>query len=86
MTVLVIDTTGLTCPMPFLRLRRAMRDLDAGALVDVLSTDPLAPGDFAELCQAQGHRIVSSTIQGPVTQTRIEVQTAVAAPRLPSGD
>ncbi len=73
MTVPLIDTTGLACPMPFFKLRRVLRELIAGATIEVLSSDPLAPGDFAELCEALGHQIVSSSLEGAVTRTRIQV-------------
>ncbi len=80
---LVIDTTGLTCPLPFLKLRRTLRDVAVGAQVDVLSTDPLAPGDFRELCEAQGHDVISSEAEGSITRTRIRVNAAV--PTLATG-
>ncbi len=79
MTMLVIDATGLSCPLPFLKLRRALREMASGVTIEVLSTDPLAPGDFAELCAALGHRIVGSDVQGAVTRTRIEVLAAACA-------
>jgi tRNA 2-thiouridine synthesizing protein A len=76
----IVDTTGLTCPMPFFKLLRAIRDCQAGAILEVLSTDPLAPGDFAELCQAKGHQITSSRVDGNVTTTIIEVLAARLGP------
>jgi tRNA 2-thiouridine synthesizing protein A len=76
MTQVKVDTTGLSCPMPFLKLRRALAGLEPGTLVEVKSTDPLAPGDFAELCAAQGHQIVRTENDGAVAVTLIEVQAA----------
>jgi TusA-related sulfurtransferase len=70
----LIDTTGLACPLPFLKLRKALRGTGEGTYVEVLSTDPLAPGDFRELCEAQGHRILASTLEGKVTRTIIAVK------------
>lgn len=79
MTMLVIDATGLTCPLPFLKLRRALREIAGGVTIEVLSTDRLAPGDFAELCAALGHKIVESDVQGAVTRTRILVAPSAYA-------
>ena len=70
----VLDTTGLNCPLPFLKLRKALRGLGPGARLEVLSTDPQAPGDFRELCTALGHEIVSSFEDNGVTHTHIEVK------------
>ena len=72
----VIDTTGLNCPLPFLKLCRSLRGMAVGAKVEVLSTDPLAPDDFRDLCDAQGHDLISSEAKGPITRTIIRVKTA----------
>ena len=77
MPTITIDTTGLRCPLPFLRLRKALRGLVPGTQIEVLSTDPLAPGDFRELCAALGHGIFSSYEEGGITSTLIHV---IAAP------
>ena len=75
-TSTILDTTGLNCPLPFLKLRKALRDLLPGSRIEVLSTDPLAPGDFRELCAALGHHIESSREERGVTYTLIEVKAA----------
>ena len=74
MSPICIDTTGLTCPLPFFKLRRALTGLAAGTQVEVLSTDPMAPGDFAELCQALGHTLVETQRQGAIARTIITVR------------
>lgn len=73
MTARIIDTCGLTCPLPFLKLRRELRSISPGTTIEVLSTDPMAPGDFAELCEALGHRIIASNLEAGVTRTSIQV-------------
>lgn len=70
---LALDVTGLNCPLPFLKLRRTLRGLPAGTRLEVLSNDPLAPGDFAELCESQGHLLVETSQRDGVTRTLIEV-------------
>ena len=66
-----VDTSGLTCPLPLFKLRRALAILAPGTRVEVLSTDPLAPGDFAELCEAQGHGLIETRQNGSVALTVI---------------
>jgi tRNA 2-thiouridine synthesizing protein A len=85
MAAMLIDTTGLACPLPFFKLARALRNAPQGAHIDVLSTDPLAPGDFAELCLAKGHKILSSHVEGAVTRTVIQVWAAAVATPVDSG-
>lgn len=74
----IIDTTGMTCPMPFLKLRKALRGFGPGDEVEVLSTDPLAPDDFRELCEALGHEAGTSIAEGPVTRTIIRLRPEMA--------
>ena len=40
-----IDATGLHCPMPVLRLQKALRDLESGARMTLLASDPMAAID-----------------------------------------
>jgi tRNA 2-thiouridine synthesizing protein A len=61
-----IDATGLSCPMPVLRLQKALRDMPAGEHVTLLASDPMAAIDVPHFCQEQGHHLVSRAEQdGP---------------------
>jgi tRNA 2-thiouridine synthesizing protein A len=55
-----IDTSGLTCPIPILKAKKALADMAAGATLEVVATDPAAPKDFEAFCRATGHRLVAS--------------------------
>ena len=59
----VLDTRGLSCPLPVLRARKAMQKLASGALLRVLATDPGTLKDFKAFCQASGHDLVESRTQ-----------------------
>ena len=59
-----LDATGLICPLPVLRARKAMRDVAAGGLLEVRATDPAAVKDFAAFCEATGHTLVESRQDG----------------------
>ena len=56
-----LDATGLKCPLPVLRARKAMKDVAAGGELRVIATDPGAPKDFEHFCAAAGHELVDST-------------------------
>ncbi len=49
-----LDATGLLCPLPVLKARRALRDVPAGGVLEVLATDPGAPKDFEHFCATTG--------------------------------
>lgn len=55
-----LDLRGLKCPLPVLRAKRHLRDLPAGARVEVETTDPLAVIDIPHFCAQDGHALVSS--------------------------
>lgn len=57
----VLDATGLTCPLPVLRTRKALAGLAAGSLLEVHATDPAAVKDMAAFCEATGHVLVESS-------------------------
>lgn len=56
----VLDVKGLSCPLPVLRARKAIKDVAPGDTLTVLATDPAAVKDFAAFCEAGGHELVSS--------------------------
>ena len=60
-SVLEVDASGLKCPLPVLKARKAIRPLAPGALVRVISTVPASPLDFAHFCQSTGHELVETS-------------------------
>lgn len=56
-----LDLTGLKCPLPILRTKKALATLDSGAIITVLATDAGAPADFTAFCQHTGHELLESS-------------------------
>jgi tRNA 2-thiouridine synthesizing protein A len=50
-----VDARGLLCPLPLAMAKRRMLELDPGATLVVLATDPEAPIDLAAWAAAEGH-------------------------------
>jgi len=67
-----LDTSGLLCPLPVLKARRALNTLQSGQRLRVIATDAKAPDDFAAYCQQSGDVLVESTRDGE--RFRIVVQ------------
>lgn len=63
-----LDATGLICPMPVLKARKALTDMSAGETLEVLATDPAARKDFEAFCEAAGHRLLSVATDGETTK------------------
>ena len=55
MTRTRLDTSGLRCPLPVLRTKKALKALEPGDLIDVLATDPAAKADFPAFCETTGN-------------------------------
>lgn len=60
MADLVLDVTGLTCPIPVLKAKKAMREVPAGGTLEVLATDPGSVEDFQVFCKMTGHTLIES--------------------------
>lgn len=50
----VLDLSGLKCPLPALRTRKALRRLAAGGRLEVTATDPLARLDIPHAATSEG--------------------------------
>lgn len=57
MTVTKLDLSGLKCPLPALKTRKALKSLAPGERLEVRCTDPLALVDIPHLVGALGDRL-----------------------------
>ena len=54
----ILDATGLKCPIPVLRARKALRDIPQGGVLRVYATDAGAINDFQAYCEATGNELM----------------------------
>ncbi len=59
-----LDASGLNCPLPILRCKKAMNGMEAGEVIKVTATDPGAVKDFEAYCNQTGHELLSSGEEG----------------------
>lgn len=57
----VLDVTGLVCPMPLLKAKRALNEMRNGQRLRILATDHTSQQDFKIFSQQSGHRLISSS-------------------------
>lgn len=69
-----IDTRGLACPLPVLKVRKIMRSLPTGSEVEVLATDPGSEEDLRAFCAATGNKFLQFRKSGNVLQFLIRKQ------------
>ena len=58
-----LDARNLTCPLPVLKLRKALRDMAAGETVEMLATDPGALDDVPHFCKASGCELLETAAE-----------------------
>ncbi|WP_024301069.1 sulfurtransferase TusA family protein [Pseudogulbenkiania sp. MAI-1] len=56
----LIDLSGLNCPLPILRSKKALAEMDSGTVLEVIATDPGAPKDFEAFCRQTGNALLVS--------------------------
>jgi tRNA 2-thiouridine synthesizing protein A len=68
-----LDATGLLCPLPVLKARRALKPLAPGAILEILATDPGATKDFEHFCQTTGCELLEASEEpGGVLRFRLK--------------
>ncbi|MGH1329605.1 MAG: sulfurtransferase TusA family protein [Paracoccaceae bacterium] len=53
-----IDALGLLCPLPVLRLRKALAGMARGDLLRIEADDPMAAIDIPHFCAEAGHAVI----------------------------
>ena len=56
----MLDTKGLNCPLPILKAKKAISQMETGQILEVHSTDPGSVMDFEALCRQTGHQLLES--------------------------
>jgi tRNA 2-thiouridine synthesizing protein A len=57
MTTTKLDLSGLKCPLPALKTRKALKTLAAGSFLEVVCTDPLSVIDIPNLIRETGDKV-----------------------------
>lgn len=55
-----VDALGTRCPVPIIRVARAVRDLPPGIVVVLLASDPATGPDVAAWCRMRGHTLLDA--------------------------
>ena len=71
MTEKTINLRGLKCPLPALRVRKALAALKSGDVLIAECTDPLTTIDIPNLANQTGDKLESSSREGEVLVFRI---------------
>lgn len=61
-----VDASGLNCPLPLLRLKKALMEVQSGAVVKIIATDPAAHLDIGVYVDQTGHQLIELTRQSNI--------------------
>jgi tRNA 2-thiouridine synthesizing protein A len=59
-----LDASGLSCPLPVLKVRKRLNGMAPRERLEVVTTDPLSVIDMPVFCAQAGHRIVAEEKHG----------------------
>ena len=62
----VLDAKGLACPMPIVKTRKEMKEMESGQILEILATDKGAKADLAAWAKSGGHELLDSQENGDV--------------------
>lgn len=57
----VLDAKGLACPMPIVKTRKVMKELNAGEVLEVQATDKGSTADIKSWAEGVGHYYLGTT-------------------------
>jgi len=56
-----LDASGLTCPLPIIRAKKALTKLESGDVLKIISTDPGSVKDFESFAKQTGNELLESS-------------------------
>lgn len=69
----IFDARGMKCPLPVLKARRLLRDMEPGDILEIQATDPGAPTDFIHFSETTGNRLLETREEDGLFIIRLEV-------------
>lgn len=71
-----LDATGLTCPLPVLKARKALIEMQPGDRLELISTDAASALDVPVFCHQAGHALLEERCENDTWFFLIEKRTA----------
>ncbi|MCL4474943.1 MAG: sulfurtransferase TusA family protein [Nitrospirae bacterium] len=61
-----LDAKGLYCPMPVLKTKKALDEMAAGQILEVIASDPASKSDIPAFLERVGHSLIEASEQKSV--------------------
>jgi len=56
-----LDARGLNCPLPILKAKKALAEMESGQVLRVMATDPGSVRDFQAFCKQTGNKLLAQS-------------------------
>jgi tRNA 2-thiouridine synthesizing protein A len=68
----MLDAKGLACPMPIVKTKKAMNELNTGDVLEIHATDKGAKSDLAAWAKSGGHELLKDAEEDGVLKFWIQ--------------
>ncbi|MDQ0197984.1 sulfurtransferase TusA family protein [Neobacillus ginsengisoli] len=75
----VLDAKGLACPMPIVKTKKAINNLEAGQVLEVQATDKGSKADIKAWAESTGHQYLGTIEEGEVLKHYLRKSTSEEA-------
>ena len=62
--VQTLDTSGLSCPLPVVKTKKAINGIEIGEILEMIATDPGSIPDMEAWARQTGHELLESHDEG----------------------
>lgn len=62
----VLDAKGLACPMPIVKTKKVMKDMESGEVLEIQATDKGSTADLQAWAKSSGHEYIGTATEGDV--------------------
>ncbi|WP_082232295.1 sulfurtransferase TusA family protein [Halobacillus massiliensis] len=62
----ILDAKGLACPMPIVKTKKAMKELNTGDILEIHATDKGAKSDLTAWAKSGDHELLQSEEEADV--------------------
>ena len=59
----VLDCSGMLCPVPVVKTRKAIQAMEVGQILKMIATDPGSPPDMEAWSRQTGNELLRSTTE-----------------------
>ncbi|WP_342430298.1 sulfurtransferase TusA family protein [Neobacillus sp. FSL H8-0543] len=68
----ILDAKGLACPMPIVKTKKVMNELESGQVLEIHATDKGAKNDLTAWAKSGGHEVIKHEVENEILKFWIQ--------------